>query len=81
MEWTNKRCLRRETREVENSKRITSLKVGLQNNNNTTGFTKKPAKEKAYRRYNLIRTKKLPLDLETENLGDLGENNFRAGLG
>lgn len=29
VQWTNKRCLRRGTREVGNSKRITSLKVGL----------------------------------------------------
>lgn len=42
---------------------------------------KKQAIEKVYRRYNLVRTKKFPLDLEIENLGDLGENNFSGGLG
>ena len=28
----------------------------------------------------LIRTKKMPLNLETMNLGDLGENNFNGEL-
>ena len=66
--------MRRWRREGQRCKENHGLEVGLWK------LKKKTMVSEGASNRVLIRTKKMPLNLETMNLGDLGENNFNGEL-
>ena len=67
--------MRRWRREGQRCKENHGLEVGLWKLKKKKTMVSEGASNRV-----LIRTKKMPLNLETMNLGDLGENNFNGEL-